>query len=164
MLSTYQWENSVVVQTVLHIAGALPGKGLRTRCWHNRIRIGLRRKRYTRWGWETQLLIQYVAGWMDEGVEYTSVAMGISVRFQSMLGLLVKYDQVMTPMYLLSFLIPKIEWQWRNEKVESTEKGEWEDRSINSWETYLKASDPMFWHPTRRYLGVGLFSTIVMNT
>lgn len=70
VLSTYQWENSVVVQTVLHIAGALPGKGLQTLCWHNRILIGLRRKRYIRWGWETQLLIQYVGRWMQEDIKY----------------------------------------------------------------------------------------------
>lgn len=70
VLSTYQWENSVVVQTVLHTAGALPGKGLQTLCWHNRILIGLRRKRYIRWRWETQLLTQDVARWMEDGVKY----------------------------------------------------------------------------------------------
>ena len=45
VLSTYQWENSAAVRTVLHIAGALPGKGLRTLCSYNQIRIGL-------WGWQ----------------------------------------------------------------------------------------------------------------
>lgn len=37
----YLWENCVIVQIVLHIAVALPGRELQTQRWRNQIQIGL---------------------------------------------------------------------------------------------------------------------------